>query len=169
MLTIDSSCLRLQSRMFFSIVDRRHLVVNPDPTLHFAADPVLDPDPFPPASYTQVGKAELFKTFFYSNANLHCFMIFGIFLISDLDVTIFSTSILDRILKFSGKKDSLSLNLVKLDIIRIQLPRIGSAGPGCLSRSGYRSSKMMSADRIRIRIRIHNTGFLYRSSIAHDP
>jgi hypothetical protein len=68
----------------------------------------------------------------------------GIFLISDIDVTIFSTSILDRILKFSGKKDSLSLHLVEIDIIRIHLPGIGSGGPRCLSRSGYRSGKMMS-------------------------
>jgi hypothetical protein len=79
--------------MFFQyFVDRRHLV-DPDPTFHFAADPVLDPYPFPPASYTQVGKSELFETFFYSNANLHCFMIFGIFLISDHQYQYFGQNI----------------------------------------------------------------------------
>jgi hypothetical protein len=50
-------------------VDRRHLVVDPDPTCHFAAD--LDLDPFTPASW----KIRTFKLF-YSNAYLHCFIIY---------------------------------------------------------------------------------------------
>ncbi len=71
---------------------------DPDPTFHFDAHP--DPDP---ESLSQVRKSEI------SNASLLCF----IYLISVIAVILFIT--LDSVLKFYGKKHSLSLHLVEME------------------------------------------------------
>ena len=70
--------------MFFQyFVDRRHLVVDPDPTCHFAAD--LDLDPFTPASW----KIITFLTFFTAMPIYIVLLFIGIFLISAIDVIIY--------------------------------------------------------------------------------
>jgi hypothetical protein len=81
-------------------VDRHRFDADPDPIIHY--DVYLDPDINP--SFTLVGKSKFFFTFIHSNASLHCIIFLGIVII---------LRILDSILKFSGKKYSLSLHLVE--------------------------------------------------------
>ncbi len=84
-----------------------------------------------------------FFNFFYSNAYLHCFIIYR-YLSHQCHRCYYLLVFWTEYWNFLEKKDSLSLHLVKIDTIRIRLPGIGSAGPWHLSRSGYRSSKMMA-------------------------
>jgi hypothetical protein len=80
-----------------------------------------DPDPYPTASYTQVGKSEFFKTFIYSSDSLH---------------TCHNFQHLNSILKFFTKI------IVEMDNGTDQ--GSGSAGLGCRLLSG--SGKMIGTD-----------------------
>ncbi len=84
---------------------RRRFDVDPDsdPNLHLDADPDLDPT----SSFTQAENPKFVTTF------IHAMSVYIVILISVQGVKIFN--ILDNILKFSGKKYSLSLHLLEMD------------------------------------------------------
>ncbi len=143
---------KITTASFLSVVHRHPFDADPDPELHYDADPHPDRTGIRTIRYGsypifsncwKIGKKYLlFDTSIHSNARLRCFS----FLISGKSVMILS--ILDSIVKCSGK----SQNAFAWNWYRSGSAGSGSASPEYRSRSGSVKIK---------RIRILNTAFSY--------